>query len=95
MEYLLKKYLLGCDFRMTVYRCEHNGNYEQHSHHDFYELVLVRSGKAEHVLENNRRFFVSPKESDCITAQTAALLADAIEEAFSLEGDAYSANCRA
>ena len=37
------------------------------------------------VLENNRRFFVSPKESDLITAQTAALLADAIEQAFSLE----------
>ena len=55
MEYLLKKYLLGCDFRMTVYRCEHNGNYEQHSHKDFYELVLVHSGKAEQVIENNHQ----------------------------------------
>lgn len=43
------------------------------------------------VLENNRRFFVSPKESDYITAQTASLLADAIERAFSLKEDAYSA----
>ncbi len=42
------------------------------------------------VLENNRRFFVSPKESDYITARTAALLAEAIEQAFSLEEGAYS-----
>lgn len=55
MEYWLKKYLLNYDSRLTVYHCEHNGNYEQHSHRDFYELVLVRSGKAEHVLENNRQ----------------------------------------
>ncbi|MBO7175995.1 MAG: GPR endopeptidase [Clostridia bacterium] len=57
--------------------------------------ITEMSDRLRDVLENNRRFFVSPKESDCITAQTAALLADAIEEAFSLEGDAYSANCRA
>ena len=37
------------------------------------------------VLENQRQFFVSPKESDLITAQTAALLSEAIEQAFSLE----------
>ena len=37
------------------------------------------------VLENQRHFFVSPKESDLITAQTAALLTEAIEQAFSLE----------
>lgn len=43
------------------------------------------------VLENNRRFFVSPKESDYITVQTSMLLADAIERAFSLEEGAYSA----
>lgn len=47
-------------------------------------------GKLRGVLENNRRFFVSPKESDYITAQTAALLCDAIEQAFSLEEGAYS-----
>lgn len=47
------------------------------------------------VLENNRRFFVSPKESDYITSQTASLLADAIETAFSLEDTAYSAAPRA
>lgn len=57
--------------------------------------ITEMSERLRDVLENNRRFFVSPKESDCITVQTAALLADAIEEAFSLEGDAYSANCRA
>lgn len=37
------------------------------------------------VLENQRHFFVSPKESDLITAQTAALLSEAIELAFSLD----------
>lgn len=47
------------------------------------------------VLENNRRFFVSPKESDYITSQTAALLSDAIERAFSLEEGAYSSTVRA
>lgn len=52
-------------------------------------------GKLRGVLENHRRFFVSPKESDLITAQTAALLVDAIEQAFSLEADAYSASPRA
>lgn len=52
-------------------------------------------GRLRGVLENNRRFFVSPKESDYITAQTAALLADAIEEAFSLEAGAYSSSVRA
>ena len=36
------------------------------------------------VLENHRRFYVSPKESDLITSRTAALLTDAIEQAFSL-----------
>lgn len=34
------------------------------------------------VLENGRRFFVTPKESDLITRQVAALLADAIDGAF-------------
>ena len=53
------------------------------------------SGALREVLENNRRFFVSPKESDYITAQTAALLCDAIEQAFSLEEGAYSASRRA
>lgn len=52
-------------------------------------------GKLHGVLENQRRFFVSPKESDLITAQTAALLVDAIEQAFSLEAGAYSAAPRA
>ena len=51
--------------------------------------------KLREVLENRRRFFVSPKESDLITAQTAALLTDAIEAAFSLGTDAYSAAPRA
>ena len=51
--------------------------------------------KLRAVLENNRRFFVSPKESDYITAQTASLLSDAIELAFSLEEGAYSASSRA
>ena len=41
--------------------------------------------KLREVLENQRQFFVSPKESDLITAQTAALLSEAIEQAFSLE----------
>lgn len=36
------------------------------------------------VLENGRGFFVSPKESDVITAQLSSLLADAIESAFTL-----------
>jgi spore protease len=52
-------------------------------------------GKLRGVLENQRRFFVSPKESDLITAQTAALLVDAIEQAFSLEAGAYSVSPRA
>ena len=51
--------------------------------------------KLRGVLENGRRFFVSPKESDTITVQTASLLADAIEEAFSLEAGAYSSSVRA
>lgn len=37
------------------------------------------------VLENGRGFFVSPKESDVITANLSSLLADAIETAFTLE----------
>lgn len=36
------------------------------------------------VLENGRSFFVSPKESDLITAGLTTLLADAIEEAFTV-----------
>ena len=52
-------------------------------------------GRLRGVLENHRRFFVSPKESDRITVQTSALLADAIEEAFSLEAGAYSSSVRA
>ena len=47
------------------------------------------------VLENRRQFFVSPKESDLITAQTAILLTSAIEEAFSLQAGAYSASPQA
>ena len=38
------------------------------------------------VLENGKRFYVSPKESDLIAARTAELLAEGIEEAFSLGG---------
>ena len=52
-------------------------------------------GKLRGVLENQRRFFVSPKEIDLITAQTAGLLADAIEQAFSLSDGAYSMSPRA
>ncbi len=37
------------------------------------------------VLENGRSFFVSPKESDVITKQVSALLANAIDLAFSVE----------
>ncbi len=37
------------------------------------------------VLENGRSFFVSPKESDVITACVAGLLADALDLAFSRE----------
>jgi spore protease len=48
-------------------------------------------GRLRGVLENQRHFFVSPKESDLITAQTAALLVEAIEQAFSLERGAYCA----
>lgn len=47
------------------------------------------------VLENGRRFYVTPGESDYITAQTASLLADAVETAFSLSPTAYSAAPRA
>ncbi len=36
------------------------------------------------VLENGRGFFVSPKESDLITNQLSTLLADAIEQAFTI-----------
>lgn len=36
------------------------------------------------VLENGRRFYVSPKESDLIACSTARLLAESIEMAFSL-----------
>ena len=46
--------------------------------------------KLREVLENGRQFFVSPKESDLITAQTASLLTAAIEDAFSLRENAYS-----
>ena len=52
-------------------------------------------GKLRGVLENQRRFFVSPRESDLITAQTAALLVEAIEQAFSLDAGAYSSAPRA
>lgn len=57
--------------------------------------ITELDNKLRQVLENNRRFFVSPKESDCITAQTASLLCDAIEEAFSLQENAYSLSSRA
>ena len=36
------------------------------------------------VLENGRRFFVAPKESDIITEKVSALLAMAVDMAFSL-----------
>lgn len=36
------------------------------------------------VLENGRSFFVSPKESDVITDRVAALIADAVDTAFTL-----------
>ena len=52
MRNLLRQYLSDSDFRMTVYSCEHNGVYETHSHRDFYELVLVRSGKADQIIGN-------------------------------------------
>lgn len=57
--------------------------------------IRETDGELRRVLENNRRFYVSPKESDYITSQTAALLAEAIEQAFSLEEGAYSAAPRA
>lgn len=57
--------------------------------------ITEMSERLREVLENNRRFYVSPKESDCITVQTAALLADAIERAFSLDEGAYSSSARA
>lgn len=37
------------------------------------------------VLENGRRFFVSPKESDVITERVSALIADAVDLAFTVE----------
>jgi AraC-like DNA-binding protein/quercetin dioxygenase-like cupin family protein len=52
MKNLLRQYLSDSDFRMTVYSCEHNGIYETHSHRDFYELVIVRSGKADQIIGN-------------------------------------------
>ena len=42
------------------------------------------SDSLREVLESGRGFFVSPKESDLITAGLSTLLADAIEEAFSV-----------
>jgi AraC-like DNA-binding protein len=55
MKNLLKKYLNDYDFRMTVYYSEHNGVFDTHSHRDFYELVLVRSGKAEQLIGGIRQ----------------------------------------
>lgn len=55
MKNLLKKYLNDYDFRMTVYYSEHNGGFDTHSHRDFYELVLVRSGKAEQLIGGIRQ----------------------------------------
>jgi hypothetical protein len=40
------------------------------------------SGRLNEILENGRRFYVSPKEADLINERTACLVARALNRAF-------------
>lgn len=53
---------------------------------DALDRAGIRSveGELRRVLENGRRFFVSPKESDVITERVSRLLADAVDTAFTV-----------
>ncbi len=44
------------------------------------------TGEMRNVLENGKRFFVSPKEIDLLVSSVAVLLAGALEKAFTVDG---------